>query len=156
MRKSAIIAAAVAALIAVGGASAYVLAKTVTLAPGHCKKIHGTKVCARKVKAKTVTVTVSPSPIGKTASGSGNETLAPFTIPANGDTVHWTSQPYNDGVGDIYNVFSASCSTPGDTGDQSFDNGGSTDGATSGSSFLPAGTYTCAVLADDGGWTITF
>jgi hypothetical protein len=148
MKRALIAVVGVLALVAAGGASAYALKRTVTLAPGHCKKIHGTKVCARK--AATKTVTVSPSPIGTTATGSGSETLAPLTIPAHGDTVHWTSQPYSDGVGDTYNVFGVSC------GDQDFDNGGSTNGSTSGSSFLPAGTYTCQVTADDGGWSISF
>jgi hypothetical protein len=35
--------------------------------------VHGTKVCARKVKPKTVTV--APSPIGQTFSGNGDKTL---------------------------------------------------------------------------------
>jgi hypothetical protein len=160
LKRKALLVAAIAALVFAGAASAYAVAKTVTLAPGHCKTIHHTKVCAGKAKSKTVTrnvtstvtktVTVSPSPIGKTVSGGGDETLAPITIPANGDTVTWTSQPFNDGVGDTYNVFGVSC------GDQDFDNGGSLDGTTSGSSFLPGGTYTCQVNADDGGWTISF
>jgi hypothetical protein len=148
MKRALIATVGVLALVAAGGASAYALTRTVTLAPGHCKKIHGTRVCARKVKPRTVTV--SPSPIGKTFSGSGSETLAPVTIPGKGDMVHWTSQPLNDGIGDIYNVFSVAC------GEHDFDNGGSLDGSTSGSSFLPAGTYTCQVTADDGGWSIAF
>jgi hypothetical protein len=92
----------VLALLAAGGASAYALG-TIWLRPGHCKKVHGTKVCARKVKPVTTTVsrtstvtstvTVAPSPIGQTFSGNRDSTLAPRTIPVNGVVVHWTAQP---------------------------------------------------------------
>jgi hypothetical protein len=146
VKKAALLIATTLALLAAGGAGAYAVAKTVSLAPGHCKTIHGTKVCAKNARPKTVIV--SPSPIGKAFSGAGDETLAPLTIPKNGDIVHWTSQPYNDGVGDISNQFSVFC------GAQDFDNG--SDGATSGSSFVPAGTYTCQIIANDGGWTVSF
>jgi hypothetical protein len=165
--RLALVAAALVALLAAGGASAYALAHTVMLSPGHCKKVHGQKVCARNVKAKTVvqnhtatatvaktatqtvTVTASPSPIGKTFSGPGDETLPPLTIPGAGDTVKWTSQPYTEGGG-TFNSFSVFC------GNHYFDNGGGADGGTSGSTFLPAGTYTCNITADDNGWTLSF
>lgn len=142
----------VLALCFAGVASAYALS-TIWLRPGHCKKVHGTKVCARRAKpvirtrTSTVTVTVAPSPIGKNFSGNGDTTLAPMTIPASGVTVHWTAQP--DQFGD--NFFSVS-SSPSDTNFINFDNG---SGATSGSSFIPAGTYTFQVSASST-WTLSF
>lgn len=165
--RLALIAAGLVALLAAGGASAYALAHTIMLAPGHCKKVHGQKVCARNAKAKTVvenhtatatvsktvtqtvTVTASPSPIGKTFKGAGDATLPPLTIPGAGDTVTWTSTSYLEG-GQTYNSFAVYCGT------HDFDNGGGMDGTTSGSTFLPAGRYTCNVTADDNGWTISF
>lgn len=154
MRKGALLVVAVLALAGAGGASAYAL-KTIFLAPGHCKKVHGTKVCARKVAPRTTTVThtstttvtVAPSPIGKNFSGNGSSTLAPVTIPANGVTVQWTAQP--DQFGD--NLFDVS-SSPSDANFIDFDNG---SGATSGSSFIPAGTYTFQVSAS-ATWTLSF
>jgi hypothetical protein len=152
MRKGALLVVAMLSLAGAGGASAYAL-KTIFLAPGHCKKVHGTKVCARKVAPRTVThtstttVTVAPSPIGKNFSGNGSSTLAPVTIPANGVTVHWTAQP--DQFGD--NLFDVS-SSPSDANFIDFDNG---SGATSGSSFIPAGTYTFQVSAS-ATWTLSF
>jgi hypothetical protein len=130
------------ALLAAGGASAYALG-TIWLRPGHCTKLHGTKVCARKVKPKTVTV--APSPIGQTFTGNGSKTLNPLTL-AHGVTVHWTSQP--DAYGD--NIFSVSGSSG--TNFVSFDNGNS---STSGSSYIPAGTYTFTVSAA-GAWSLSF
>lgn len=164
--RVALVAAAVAALVAAGGASAYAISHTIMLSPGHCKKVHGQKVCARNAKAKTVvqnhtatatvaktatqtvTVTAAPSPIGKTFNGAGDKTLPPLTIPGAGDTVTWTSQPYTEGQ--TYNSFQVFCGT------YSFSNGGGTNGTTSGSTFLPAGRYTCNVTADDESWTISF
>jgi hypothetical protein len=145
VRRTALVVVAVLALLAAGGASAYAL-KTVFLEPGHCTKVHGTKVCARNVKAKTVTVTVAPSPIGDTFSGNGDKTLAPVTL-AHGVTVHWTAQPDSDG----FNEFDVS-SSPGDTTFLEFDNGDSTTGGTS---FVPPGTYTFDVSAS-AAWTISF
>jgi hypothetical protein len=145
VRRTALVVVAVLALLAAGGASAYAL-KTVFLEPGHCTKVHGTKVCARNVKAKTVTVTVAPSPIGDTFSGNGDKTLAPVTL-AHGVTVHWTAQPDSDG----FNEFDVSSSS-GDTTFLEFDNGDST---TSGTSFVPPGTYTFDVSAS-AAWTISF
>jgi hypothetical protein len=133
------------ALLAAGGASAYAL-KTIWLRPGRCTKVRGTKVCARKVVAKTVTITVAPSPIGKTFSGNGDLTLAPMTLP-HGVTVHWTSQPDSSG----YNLFSVS-SSPSDSTYITFDNGNST---TSGTSYVPPGTYTFDVTAS-AAWTLSF
>lgn len=95
----------------------------------------------------TTTVTVAPSPIGKNFSGNGSSTLAPVTIPANGVTVQWTAQP--DQFGD--NLFDVS-SSPSDANFIDFDNG---SGATSGSSFIPAGTYTFQVSAS-ATWTLSF
>jgi hypothetical protein len=145
VRRTALVVVAVLALLAAGGASAYAL-KTVFLRPGHCAKVHGTKVCARNVKAKTFTVTVAPSPIGETFTGNGDKTLAPVTL-AHGVTVHWTSQPDSDG----FNEFDVS-SSAGDTTFVQFDNGNST---TSGTSFIPPGTYTLDVSAS-AAWTLSF
>ena len=144
----------VLALAAAGAASAYAL-RTIFLSPGHCKKVHGTKVCARRARphttaltrTSTVTVTVAPSSTGQNFSGNGSTTLAPMTIPANGVVVHWTAQP--DSLGD--NLFSVS-SSPDDANFVEFDNG---SGATSGSSFVPAGTYTFEVSASST-WTLSF
>jgi hypothetical protein len=141
-------------LAGAGVASAYAL-RTIFLTPGHCKKVHGTKVCARRVRpvtstrtqTSTVTTTVAPSPIGQNLSGNGDSTLAPMTIPANGVVVHWTAQPDQYG----YNVFSVS-SSPDDANFIEFDNG---SGATSGTSFIPAGTYTFEVSAS-AAWTLSF
>lgn len=143
MKRAALIAVVLVGLIAAGGASAYAL-RTIWLRPGHCRKVHGTKVCARKVRPKTVTV--APSPIGQTFSGNGDKTLAPITL-AHGVTVHWTSQPDSFG----YNLFSVS-SSPSDTRYVSFDNGNS---STSGTSYIPAGTYTFDVTAS-AAWTLSF
>jgi plastocyanin len=147
MKKLTLIAAAVVALAAAGGAGAYAL-HTILLKPGHCAKVHGTKVCARKATPRTVihTVTVAPSPIGQTFTGNGDETLAPLTL-TKGDNVHWTASP--DSEGD--NFFAVS-SDPSDTNFVEFDNG---DGSTSGTSFIPPGTYTFEVDAD-GAWSISF
>jgi hypothetical protein len=129
MRRTALAAAAVIALAAAGGASAYAL-HTIMLRPGHCTKVHGTKVCARKVTPRTFTVTVAPSPIGQMFSGNGDVTLAPMTL-AHGVNVS---------------------SEPNDAGYVHFDNGNST---TSGTSYVPPGTYTFDVGAD-GAWTLSF
>jgi len=152
-----VIGAVLLALLAAGGASAYALGKTIWLQPGHCRTVHGKKVCARKVAARTVThtstvtstttVTVAPTSTGQQFSGNGDTTLAPMTIPANGVVVHWTAQPdqFNN------NFFSVS-SSPSDANFIEFDNG---SGATSGSSFIPAGTYTFEVTASST-WTLSF
>ena len=145
MRRTALLAVLAVALLAAGGASAYAL-RTVFLKPGHCTKVHGTKVCARSVKPRIVTVTVAPSPVGQTFSGNGDRTLAPVTL-AHGVTVHWTSQPDSDG----FNEFDVS-SSAGDTTFVEFDNG---NGTTSGTSYIPPGTYTLDISAS-GAWTISF
>lgn len=159
MRRGAILAAILLALLAAGGASAYVLSRTIWLRPGHCRTVHGSKVCARKAKPRTVTrtstvtqtstvtVTVAPTSTGQQFSGNGQETLPPMTIPADGVVVQWTSQP--DQFGN--NFFDVS-SSPSDANFVEFDNG---SGATSGSSFVPAGTYTFEVTAT-GPWTLSF
>jgi len=116
MRRTILLAVLAVALTAAGGASAYAL-RTVFLKPGHCTKVHGTKVCARDVKPKLVTVTVAPSPAGQTFSGNGDQTLAPVTL-AHGVTVHWTAQPDSDG----FNEFDVT-SSAGDTTFVQFDNG---------------------------------
>lgn len=141
-------------LAGAGVASAYAL-RTIFISPGHCRTVHGAKVCARKAKPRTstvtktstVTTTVAPSSTGQQFSGNGDTTLPPLTIPANGVVVHWTAQP--DDLGD--NFFSVS-SSPDDENFIEFDNG---SGATSGSSFVPAGTYTFEVSADST-WTLSF
>lgn len=147
VRRGLLIVVAVLALVAAGGASAYAL-RTIWLKPGHCTKLHGTKVCARKVapRTSTVTVTVAPSPVGKTFSGNGNQTLAPVTL-SHGVEVNWTAQPDSDG----FNEFSVT-SGENDTNFVQFDNG---DGTTSGTSFIPAGTYTFDVSAS-AAWTLSF
>jgi len=144
MRKV-LIAAVLVALVGAGGASAYAL-RTIMLAPGHCKRIGHTKICAKAAKTKTVTTAVAVSGIGKTFSGNGDSTLAPLTL-ATGDEVHWTAQP--DSGGD--NSFVVS-SDPNDARFVEFDNG---TGATSGSTFIPAGTYTFEVDAS-ATWSLSF
>lgn len=146
MRKVVVL-AVVMLLLGAGGASAYAL-HTIFLRPGHCTKVRGTKVCARKVAPKTVlqTVTVGPSPIGETFSGNGDKTLPPLTL-SHGVTVSWTSKPDSDG----FNQFSVS-SSPDDANFVEFDNG---DGSSSGSSFVPAGTYTFDITAG-AAWTLSF
>lgn len=142
VRRTVLIAVALLALLAAGGASAYAL-RTVWLKPGRCTKVHGTRVCARKVKPKTVTV--APSPIGQTFSGNGSKTLNPMTL-SHGVTVHWTSQP------DAFNNNYFSVSGSSGTTFVSFDNGNS---STSGASYIPPGTYTFDVSAT-GAWTLSF
>lgn len=138
MRRLALTSAALFSLLFAGGASAYAL-KTIWLRPGRCTNVHGTKICARKVAPRTVTV--APSPIGKTISGNGSQTLDPMTL-AHGVEVHWTSSA--DSYGD--NSLSVYC------GINHFDNG---NGATSGQSYLPAGTYTCNLIAS-AAWSLSF
>jgi hypothetical protein len=145
MRRGVLLAAGLLALLVVGGASAYALKRTVWLRPGHCRTLHGTRVCARNVKPRTVTV--APTSTGQTFSGNGGSTLAPLTVPENGVVVHWTAQP--DEFGD--NSFFVS-SSPDDANFVEFDNG---SGATSGTSFIPAGTYTFEVSASST-WTLSF
>jgi hypothetical protein len=147
VRRGLLFVVAVLALAAAGGASAYAL-RTIWLRPGHCTKLHGTKVCARSVtpRTSTVTLTVAPSPIGRSFSGNGDETLAPMTL-AHGVEVSWTAQPDSNG----FNAFSVT-SNPNDTSFVEFDNG---DGSTSGTSYIPAGTYTFDVSAS-AGWTLSF
>jgi hypothetical protein len=106
--------------------------------------VHGTKVCARTLKARTVTV--APSPIGQTFSGNGNKTLAPMTL-THGVNVRWTSQPDSSGF-DLFGVSSQAS----DTHYVSFDNGNS---SASGTSYIPPGTYTFDVTAS-GAWTLSF
>lgn len=137
-RRITLATAAVVALALAGGASAYAL-KTILVSPGRCTTVSHVKVCARQVKPKTVTV--SPSPIGKTLSGNGSQTLAPITL-AHGVNVRWTSSL--DSYGD--NMLSVYC------GLSHFDNG---NGGTSGQSYLPAGTYTCSLIAS-AAWTLSF
>lgn len=139
---------ALVVLAAAGGASAYAL-HTIFLRPGHCAKVHGTKVCARNVKPRTVkvTVTVGPSPVGQTFTGNGDKTLAPLTLD-HGVTVSWTAQPDSDGN----NQFSVT-SSPEDERFIEFDNGD--DGATSGTSYVPPGTYTFDITAN-AAWTLSF
>jgi plastocyanin len=92
------------------------------------------------------TVTVATAAIGKTFTGNRDTTLAPLTLKA-GDEVHWTAQPDS---GDN-NSFVVS-SDPEDDPFVEFDNG---DGATSGSTFIPPGTYTFSVVAN-ATWSISF
>jgi hypothetical protein len=161
LRRRILLTVALIALLAAGGASAALLIRTITLGPGQCKRIRLTRVCARRVaprtvtvartatvtttRTATVTVTVAPSPIGRTFSGNGSKTLAPLTL-SRGVTASWTSKPDSSG----YNYFSVS----GSSADNwvSFDNGNS---STSGTSYIPPGTYTFDVSAD-GAWTLSF
>jgi hypothetical protein len=146
MRKVVVL-AVVMLLLGAGGASAYAL-HTIFIRPGHCTKVHATKVCARKVAPKTVseTVTVGPSPVGETFSGNGDKTLPPLTL-SHGVTVNWTSKPDSDG----FNQFGVS-SSPDDASFVQFDNG---NGSSSGSSYVPAGTYTFDITAG-AAWTLSF
>jgi hypothetical protein len=138
------------ALAFAGVASAYGLSKTIFIKPGHCKKVHATKVCARKAAAKTVTSTVTvvtTTPvIGTTFSGNGNKTLAPVTLPQ-GENVQWTAQAGGSGI-----IFFSVHSQPSDTNYVTFDNG---NGSTSGTSYVPAGTYTFSITSF-GPWTLSF
>jgi hypothetical protein len=143
VRKTVLL-AVVLLLLGAGGASAYAL-RTVFIKPGHCTKVHGTRVCARSVPSKTVTVG-PPSPIGDTFTGDGDKTLAPLTL-SHSVTVTWTSQPDSDG----FNLFAVS-SSPDDARFVEFDNG---SGSSSGSSFIPAGTYTFEITAG-AAWTLSF
>ena len=138
MKRTILIAVTVLALAAAGSASAYAL-HTITLNPGHCAKVHGTRVCARKAKPKTVTV--YPAAAGTTVSGSGTLTMAPFTL-AKGTNIHWsyTPDPEFDGGLTLY------------CGESIVSSG---TGQTSGTSYLPAGNYTCNVVAS-AGWSVTF
>jgi hypothetical protein len=132
-------------LLAAGAAGAAALVKTTFLQPGQCTKVSRTKrVCAKKVPPKTVTV--APSPIGQTFSGDGSKTLAPMTF-THGVNVSWTAKPDSYG----YNYFWVS-SDPSDTHYVSFNNG---NGSTSGTSYIPPGTYTFDVSAS-GAWTLKF
>jgi hypothetical protein len=79
-------------------------------------------------------------------SGNGGSTLPPLTIPPNGVIVHWTAQL--DQFGEKSFVVSSS----NDANSVEFDNG---SGATSGSSFIPAKTYTFEVTAS-AAWTVSF
>ena len=146
------------ALLLAGGATAAVLVHTIRLEPGHCRTVSKTlRVCAArgaaaktvtsvKTTVTTVTVTVSPSPAGKTFSGDGDTTLAPFTL-AQGANLSWTAQP--DQYGD--NIFEID-SGPNDPPFEC-DNG---DGnATSGTAYIAPGTYTLSVSASST-WTISF
>jgi hypothetical protein len=147
VRRALFLVVALLALAAAGGASAYAL-KTIWLKPGHCTKVHGAKVCARSVtpRTSTLTVTIAPSPAGKTFSGNGDQTLAPLTL-SHGVEVTWTAQPDSDG----FNEFSVTSGAT-DTNFVQFDNGDST---TSGTSYIPPGTYTFDVSAS-AAWTLSF
>ena len=70
-----------------------------------------------------------------------------MTIPANEVVVHWTAPPDQDGD----NSFFVS-SSPDDANFVEFDDG---SGATSGSSFIPAGTYMFEVTAS-ATWALSF
>jgi hypothetical protein len=135
--------AAVALLVFAGAAAAYGVS-TIYLKPGACTKVANTRVCARKAPA--VTVTVSAPGLGRTIKGNGAQTLAPITFPR-GIEVHWTSQPDSTG----FNIFAVN-SGPGDPNPVNFDNG---DSATSGQSYVSAGTHTLSVTAS-GTWTLSF
>lgn len=156
MKKRIGIIAAAVALGIVGAASAHALAgqHQINLESGHCKVIRQTKGKVHRlgkrlfrVKGAVIKVkicAVAPSPMGKTFSGNGTETLAPITVPKGGVEVSWTSQPDSYGL----NSFSVN-----DSGFKiNFDNG---NGATSGKSFVPAGTYTITITAT-GSWTLSF
>jgi hypothetical protein len=143
MRRIALV-ALVLFILGAGGASAYAL-RTVFIKPGRCTKVHGTKVCARSVPPKTVTIG-PPSPIGQKFTGNGDKTLAPLTLP-HGVTVTWTSQADSNGL----NQFAVN-SSPDDARFVEFDNG---DNSSSGSSFIPAGTYTFEITAG-AAWTLSF
>jgi hypothetical protein len=112
-------------------------------AAAHTTTVHHTDTVPTTV---TQPVTVYPSPTGQTFSGDGDETLAPMTLSA-GDEIHWTASP----DADDFNIFDVS-SSPSDPNYVQFDNG---DSSTSGSTYIPAGSYTFQVTAS-GAWTISF
>jgi hypothetical protein len=138
-----LVAAVLLVLLAAGGAASAIALRTITLRPGRCVRVRQTRICAARAR----TVTVAPSSIGKSFSGNGSQTLAPLQIPR-GVYVHWTAQP--DAYG--YNLFSVSGSCSNPSNYLFFDSGNS---ATSGSSYVPAGTCTFQVTAS-GPWTLSF
>src|SRR3954465_7741522 len=102
VRKRVLLGAALLALLVAGSASAYVVARTIWLKPGHCRAIHGRKVgarkaqprtggCARRPKRRTVarTTTGALSSTGQPSAGSANSPPPPMAIPPNGVVVHW-------------------------------------------------------------------
>jgi hypothetical protein len=98
-------------------------------------------------RTSTVTTTVAPTSTGRTFSGNGDSTPAPLTIPANGVVVHWTAQP-DQFAGNSFIVSSSRNAM----NFVEFDNG---SGPTSGTSFIPGGTYTFEVSAS-AAWTLAF
>jgi hypothetical protein len=132
-----------------GGASALAL-RTIYVPSGKCRTVKGVRVCARMgTVTRTVirTVTVAPAAIGKTFTGNGDKTLAPLTL-SRGVNVTWTASPDSYG----YNLFSVSGSSSSPSNWTSFDSGNSTR---SGTSYVPAGTWTFDVIAS-GAWTLKF
>jgi hypothetical protein len=147
-RRRVLVAVVLLTLLAAGGASSAILVRTITLRPGQCRRVNiRTRVCAARARTVTRTVTVAPSSIGKSFSGNGSQTLQPLQIPR-AVYVHWTAQL--DAYG--FNMFhvSGDCSNPFNY--VFFDNG---NNATSGSSYVPAGTCTFQVTAS-GPWTLSF
>jgi hypothetical protein len=147
-RRRVFVAVVVLVLLAAGGAASAIALRTITLRPGRCVRVtHRTRICAARARTVTHTVTVAPSSIGKPFSGNGSQTLAPLKIPSP-VYVHWTAKLDEYG----YNFFSVSgdCSNPYNY--VFFDNG---NHATSGSSYVPAGTCKFQVAAS-GPWTLSF
>jgi len=148
MRRHVLVAVVLLVLLAAGGAASAIALRTITLRPGQCQRVtRRTRICAAKARTVTRTVTVAPSSIGQSFSGNGSQTLPPLKIPR-AVYVHWTAQ--QDAYG--YSLFhvSGDCSNPFNY--VFFDNG---NNATSGSSYVPAGTCTFQVMAS-GAWTLSF
>jgi hypothetical protein len=147
-RRRVLVAVVVMALLAAGGAASAIALRTITLRPGRCVRVtRTTRVCAARARTVTRTVTVAPSSIGKSFSGNGSKTLLPLKIPR-AVYVKWTAQ--RDAYG--YTLFSASASCSNPFNYVFFDSG---TNATSGSSYVPAGTCTFQITAG-GPWTLSF
>jgi hypothetical protein len=129
---------ALALLTATGAASASLL-RTITLHGGQKTKIAGTTV---RCIALTKTVTVAPIPNTPiTFNGNGSVNLFPFTLKTSGN-LSWTWVASEVGGSLFVNDNTHNISVVVDSQ------------ATTGKSFLPAGTYQLSVIAQ-GDWTIT-
>jgi len=156
MKRSSGLLAALLALALAGTASAYALGRIVWVTPGHCKKVHGSTVCARAARGRTVTQTVKqtttvlPSSAGKNFSGTADEDTCVVSLPAfslaHGSILSWSI-------------------SPGPLGETEFSITGLGyefvygNGALSGSSYLDPGHYTGAnrlVLGTCGPYSVSF
>jgi hypothetical protein len=179
MRK-ALIAVVLVALAVAGAASALAITRHVTLKAGECMTVKATRVCAAKSKTRTivdrytvtspgqtvttpgrtvttpgqtVTMTVTTpaatpppptAPVTLDFSGNGSGNIAPFALPV-GETFAYTVTADTFGQ---YGNFITDCGyVNGWIGTNAL-------GVPSGSTYIPAGTYSsCSIIAEDS-WTI--